>query len=1103
MIRFLFGDHAQSKTSYILEQLRQDAEGGTVSILIVPEQQAVQTEILTLNSLPPSAQLTLEVLNFSRLYNRVCREYGGLCYSYITKPMKHLMMWRAIRQVAPMLKRYGKNAMTDPAFVKTMLSAVGELKTCGVSLEHLDAARENCSDAQASLAERIEDISHIYATYDALVGQTYSDSADDLSKLYDILTEHEFFKGKNVYIDSFTSFTAVEHRIIERIFATAQDVTVSVPLQTPNYSDISTASIERSLTTLKKHANRWGGHTDLTLDGASTDRSSAIEYLSKNLWNMNTNSDSQTPPPSGEDICAYVCDTSYAEAEAVASTILELLRDGARCRDIAVIMRDAEKYRGIIDAALENADIPFFFSEKTDVCALSPIKLILTALRIYRFNWRKSDVIAHIKTGLCDFSLRDADIFEEYINTWNISGARFTDGEWTMNPDGYVDRQSERGKVILATANRIRRELCAPLEEFFVVLGAAENVPDMCRAVYSYIDKIGLEDKLLSLGAREAADGNTKAAEEFRSAYGVILRSLADVAEALRDVSVSVDEFSDVLRAVFEQTEIGTIPTSVDEVTIGSASMLRAADPKYVFVMGLCEGEFPANVDDSGIFSTGDREALSELGVDLGADIGTRSSDELMFVKKAFSAPTKKLYVLTSVSSVKGDSRTPSLPFRRLEALFDDLTPHRYHGGDLSFLCGSPVSAAAHLRSIRNSADRAAVTEAVGEHLPLVRTLSNADTGEERCRVDKELVRRLVGDTITISPSSFEKYVKCPFSYYTGYLLSLREKQYGSFRANNFGSFVHFVLEHMIGFAVPEDESTPAPTHEEILAQTERIVEEYIQKIVPDELMRTKRMAHVYNKLKRLSVLLIENTVKEFADCDFRPAFFELRTDGRDDGPRPLEIPLSGGTRVVLKGIIDRVDIWKKDGKVYVRIVDYKTGSKEFDLEDVSHGLNTQMLLYLFSICANAGGRFRQKCGLGEDESPLPAGIIYLSSALPRVEVKDMEMKDEDVLLLTEAELSRSGVLLNDEDIVHAFSHSESKSFLMGVTRNKSGALVGKALISAEDFSGLYTQIEDTIKDIASRIYEGIADSTPLRYGDKDPCKYCSVKPICRKNNFK
>lgn len=1100
MIKFLFGSNGSGKTSEILEMLKCDAQNGTPSVLIVPEQEAVLAERLTLEKLPPQAQLTLEVLNFSRLYNRVCREYGGLCYSYVTKPIEHLMMWRCLRETAPLLKEYRENASSDPAFVKTMLSTVGELKRCGITQDALEEAASKCADTNGRLASRLADITLIYSAYDALVSAKYSDAADDLSRLCKILEEHDFFKGKNVYIDSFTSYTAVEHKIIERIFATAQNTVVTVPLPTPIYSDISTASIERSLSLLKRSANRWGGHDNITVSGDKRDAHPSLVYLTENLWKLND--EGEGAPPTEGHIVMEICDTAYSEAEAAASHILELMREGARCKDIVIIMRDAEKYRGIIEPALAAADIPYFFSEKTDLCSFAPVKLLLTALRIRQYNWRRNDVISHIKTGLCDFPLRSADLFEEYINTWNISGNRFTDGDWTMNPDGYTERISERGKVILKTANEIRRALCEPLEKLFVLLDASENVPDMCRALYGYVRDIGLEDKLSILARRERNEGNLKTAEELSSAYGIILRALSDIADALSDACLSVDEFATVLKTVFDQTSIGTIPTSVDEVTVGSASLLRASNPRFAFVLGLCEGEFPAAVDDTGIFSYADRSALSELGLELGDDSDTRTSDELLFVKNAFFTPTERLYLFTSTSSVKGDSRTPSLPFRRVLALFDDAVPHNYSGNDLSFLCGSPRSAAAHLRNIPSADKRAAVTDAVAKYLPMVKELSDKPTSVSKCRIDPEMIKELIGDSIYVSPTSLEKYVKCPFSYYAGYMLSLRETKYGSFRANNFGSFVHYVLEHMIRFAVPDEINSVTPSYEEIEKETTKVVESYIKMIAPDEALKTKRMAHLYAKLKKLSLLLIKNTVKEFTDSDFRPAFFELHTNGKDGNPRPLDIPLSNGAHVILKGYIDRVDLWKDGNEVYIRIVDYKTGSKEFSLSDVAHGLNTQMLLYLFSVCKHPGDRLRISAGIENGVSPVPAGIVYLSSALPKTELKDHRATDEEILALTEEKLSRSGILLENERILNAVSHSGSKELLLGISRDKDGKYVGKSLISAESFDTLYGQIEDTLKAIGSRIYEGIADCEPLDYNGTDPCKYCTVKPICRKNDL-
>jgi ATP-dependent helicase/nuclease subunit B len=438
-----------------------------------------------------------------------------------------------------------------------------------------------------------------------------------------------------------------------------------------------------------------------------------------------------------------------------------------------------------------------------------------------------------------------------------------------MNPDGFTDRLTERGAEILKAANKVRREICLPLEEFFIALRASDNIPDMCRATYAFLQKSELEAKLFELARREQTRGDLKSADELASAYSIILKALADIGEALPNTSVTTEEFATILKTVFDKTEVGTIPTSIDEVTIGSASLLRSAQPNHVFVMGLCEGEFPANVDDCGLLSENDRATLSRLGFDLGADKDTRSSDELMFVRNAFSAPTQTLYLLTSAKTLGGDERTPSLPFRRVQSLFD-IKPHRFYGNDLSFLSGSPRSAAAHLRSIEDAPSKLAVKKAVSEHIPAVGELSDASVTLNECRISPELVRSILGDTISISPSSLEKYVKCPFSYYASYMLSLREPKYGSFKANNFGSFVHYVLENMISYAIPS-KGEESPSAEDIEKQTLAVIDSYIKMIAPDSAVNTKRMAHLYKRLYKLSLLLINNITKEFSDSDFRP----------------------------------------------------------------------------------------------------------------------------------------------------------------------------------------------------------------------------------------
>ncbi len=1098
MIKFVFGDKFCQKTEYISELIRKDTANGKHCILIVPEQEAVATERRTLEYLPASAQLTFEVLNFSRLYNRVCREYGGLCYSYINKPIKKVLMWKTLHELVPFLKEYATNAATDSAFADTMLDGISELKASGITTDMLEKAADNCRTSNPSLCSKITDITLIYGTFDAYVNQKYNDSSDDLSRLCDILDEHDFFLGQNVYIDSFSSFTVTEHRVLERIFKGADNVFVSVPLPYPEYSDISTASIQNSFKLLKKNASRYAKCESVILPSVS--EYSAIKYLSDNIWNFDIAKSIDRLPSCQNRIVMEICNDSYAEAEAVASHIIELLRNGARCRDIVIIMRNADKYKGIIEPAFEKAGIPFFMSEKTDICALAPIKFILSAIRIKLYNWRKNDIISHIKTGLCNFPLRSADMFEEYINTWNINGARFRDGIWSMNPDGFSDRISERGKVILKTANDVRDILCSGLEEFFILLDAAENVPDMCRAVYRYIEKADLRESTKALAQKELTYGNKKAAAELAGAYDIILRSLADMGEALENTVCSVEDFFVILKTVFDNTDIGTIPTSVDEVIIGSASLLRTQHPKYAFILGLCEGEFPANVDSSGLFGTADREALFDLDIELGENEELRYSQELMYVKDSFSAPTERLYLLCSTSTLDGSTRTPSLPFKRAQKLFCDLVPHRYFEYDISYLAGTPKSAAAHFKNIPDDADRLAAEDAICEYLPLIRKQKGIPITTNECRISSETARRIIGERVYISPSSLEKYVQCPFSYYASYMLSLREKKYGRFASNQMGSFVHYVMEHIIRFAVPNSNIATIPNEEQIRTEISNIVGQYIKMIVPDDSLNTKRMEHLYKKLTDLSVLIAQSVCRELEDSDFRPAFFELHIDGKNGNPSPAEIPLSNGTSIVLKGYIDRVDLWRDENEVYIRIVDYKTGSMRFSLSDLEYGLNTQMLLYLFSVCTNPGRTFRIMTDLEEDEFPLPAGVVYLSSSITKTPFERFDVTQEQILNNAEQKLVRSGLILDEDKIIRAMSHSVSKDILMGVTE-KDGQFVGKCLMTGNELSELFVKIRSTLTDIGEKIYSGVADCAPNMHGDNDPCKFCIAKPMCRKNN--
>lgn len=1093
MIRFIYGESGYGKTSEIIKCLREDATRGIRSFLLVPEQYVVMSERMVLDSLDASAQLGIEILSFSRLYNRVCREYGGLEYNYITKPAKYLLMWRTLRELSPLLEQYSALA-TDDALGEIMLGAVGEFKANGISPTELERASERL-DKDGGLYGKLRDISLIYSAYNAAVSERFSDSADDISKLADVLKEHDFFDGCNVYVDSFTSFTAAEHKVIERIFSTAERTTVTIPLPRERFESIYTSSISSSERKLIENAKKHGGYTTLVLPENMRAKDKSIAYLSDCLWALESNTPfDSSESADGMGVYLELCSTPYAEAEAAARWARRLMISGVRCRDICIVMRDTEKYRGIIEPALERNEVPFFLSEKSDLCSKSAVKFILSALRIKNYGFRRDDVISHLKCGIYDIPQDSIDLFELYVNTWNINGSRFKGAEWNMNPDGYAEEISERGKRILAAANSVKSVLCEKLLPFFDALDAACDASEMSRAVYEYTLACNMEGALRSVAARYAQRGNAKEAREHAALYGVTLDALALIAETIPDAELNTDEFFSVLRLVFNMTEIGTIPTSVDEVTVGSASMLRANNPRCVLVLGLNEGDFPKTVADTELLSSPERQKLAELGLELSSDADTRASDELMFVKRAFSLPSERLILFCAASDADGKEKQPSLAFTRAKKLISGAKAHTFRESDLDYLSVSPRTAAAYLYSQSAPDKSEAVRRALAESSEAYALLSSAEKPKlttDRCNISEATAKTVFPERMRLSQSRLEKYVRCNFSYYCSYILSLREEKKALFKPSDMGTFVHFVLEELIRETVSEGNGAGELDDERIKALVDAAVARYIEHISPEGEKVSGGLSHLYRRLRNLSLLLVKNITEEFSHSEFTPDLFEYKIGGKDSPTEAPEFVLSNGDRIYMSGIVDRVDILRKDGKIYVRIVDYKTGTKSFSLDDLSLGLNTQMLIYLFAICSAKN-----------DSNTVPAGVLYLSSNIPTLELGDYT-DTQSVLGMAQDAFDRSGLLLGEEEILRSMNDQLSPKFLAGVKKDKKGVLSGKALMSAEGFETLREEIEKTIIDIADKMKSGRADAEPLVHKGASPCDWCEMKPVCRRVEIK
>lgn len=1083
MVHFIYGAAKSGKTAHLLRHIADDASCGRRAYLIVPEQETVAIERRVVSMLEGSAQLSVEVVNFSRLCNLIFRTVGGISYSTATPSVRSLIMWNTIRELSPMLEEYRVGEAYDFSLTEKMISAVTELKAYGVTAARLERVCGKIP-TDSPLHAKLRDVSLIYAAYSASLAESFTDSQDDLSRATPLIQKFSPIHDANVYIDSFSSFTGQELAFICKLAESCRELYITLPLSSPDDTSMHLESVRQTLARLKRMLGRWD---ELCLSAEHSDRDAALEYLGEQIWNF------EAPPLDVPTDCVsiYECETPYSESDTVACAIRRAMQEGVRCSEIAVILRGADSYRGILDVSLERYGIPYFMSEKTDLMTKPLAKFIFSALRIKEGGWRSSDVIGYLKSGFCNVDPFDADIFEDYVSTWNINSSDFFKPSWTMNPDGYSGKISERGFHIIAVANTVKNTLVPPLQNYFSSLDAAENVREMCAATLDFLKYSNITEKVRASCTENLALGNKRAADEDMKLYSLTLNILYDLAQILGEKSLNITEFSAALSLMFSQSEIGTIPTSADEVLVGTAPMLRTGRIKYAIIMGLCEGIFPAPVNDGGIFTDADKELLEQLSVDLSSGTEVKTSEELFYIYRAICAPSERLMLTYSTLSSDGSAQRRSIAVERVRELLPNLRIIKER--ELP-----PVERIWNAESARTVLSRLGDDESA-KALGVFdnSTASSAAAPSRECTVSPDIVDKIFGERISLTQSKLEKYVLCGFDYYCSYVLGLRESKKAVFRLNDIGSFIHSILEGFMREVSHGGKLSLSLTDEEIDKLLDRTVSKYLIDLLGEDYAISNRTRHLFVRLKRLSFMVAQSLLDEFRRSDFYPSYFELGVGTNGSDIRALEFTLKDGTAVVLSGIADRVDTYKRDGNVYIRVVDYKTGSKDFSLDDVKQGLNTQLLIYLFSICRAQNANKREELGCDRGGEILPAGIQYLSTNAPTLSV-DAPCDRNKLEEMIQDKFSRSGLLTDDITVLRAINADLDPRYVSKVKTTAEGGVSGKSLINDEGFNMLFDMLTDTVIRVAQSMRDGKANASPLIRKDRSPCSYCKMRAICR-----
>ena len=1120
MLRLILGEVGSGKTGLLDRMIAGTVAKKIRSYLIVPEQSTVAAERRMAESvesdapgsMPKFAPLVFEATNFTRLADTFFRSEGGLALRYADRTARTLAMWLALRRLTPTLPEPPE---LDPASLDRYLSVVRELSAGSIGPDRLDEASDAIDDDR--LSGRLRDVSRILSTYREILSEHYADTENVLGTLAEKMARSDFFSGTAVFFDSFTGFTEQQYAVIAALLGRA-DVTVTLPLPADHAASLCYKEPEKTIDRLTDLAVRAGVPVDVTqLGGNRRAASEPIRHLTSHLFTADIKAHAREIPSDGS-VRIVEANDPYDAARFVAADILKkTAEEHALYRDFAVLSGDPELYRGILDVDLARNGIPFFFSRKTDLSALEPLKLVTSAYRVVTGDFRRGDVISVVKCGFSGLSEREADELELYSEVWSLSGDAFRDpAPWKMNPEGFTPQEETpemREKRYtyrwLDDVNRAKEIVLPPLRRLARRSGK-QSVPDHCRAIYDFLSELSVPNQLKERARLAAEDGDAERAELYDRFFEVATDALETLSEVLSDEAVSTEEFATLFDLVCRTSDVGRIPSSSDEVVIGSADLLRAGGVRHVYLFGANEGEFPGVVRGSGYFSETDRERLAKVGVEIGGSRELRASRELFGFLRAVSAPSSSVTVVTNgLSSDLVTQRNPSSAVARIRALLpkgcdvirvSDLSPLSLIRSreealfGIGRLSGDPLFPPLEKALACDADARERAEKLVGA---AAQPLSNLDRS-----LSREVARDLFPDRMTLSHSRLDAFHNCPLSYFCDKILGLKTPEEATFGANHVGLYVHAVLEEFFKRPRRDPESMGPKEIHRFVGDFSR---DYLAKVGQGR-ENTPRLAYLFDKLRLSTELLVQHVQEELYEGDFKKSFTELplvpddRPEQLGDNPTALRVTgvgEDGGGTLYIRGTVDRVDVAKIGDDAYLRVVDYKTGKKELDLRDVDKGDSPQLLLYLFALLKNRNPAFEKQLGVPMDRVH-PAAVRYLHAVTEKTKFDAPPASDDDVLEQYEKTITQNGCYLDDDAVFRAMDRTDDHRFSPDpeqLRKNAKRADRKKTVATEEEFRELLEKIEENLRRDVGRMRSGCIPATP----GADACRRCKMAPICRK----
>lgn len=1081
MLQFILGTSGTGKTSLVHNKISELLQSeGQRAMLLVPDQSTFETEKALLERLGAKRAKGVEVYGFSSLCRRVFEQTVGVPKNVIDNGMRAVIMSLALEQLTEklsLLKTCSTKGVTD-----LMLRTLSECKNSRVTTDMLRAAADAVDDETLRL--KLCETAQVYDTFHAVIAQSYIDPLDDLERLENILSENqELFDGYTLFVDSFSGFNASQLAVLRVLLNRCRDSFVTLTLDPQNPDEAVFATSARTYRAVKELAKRdlIDIKVPVKLSELHRFQGDDLRTVARYAYRRQKPEESYAEAP--PHIRAYLATDTYNECEYVAREIKNLiLKQGFLYSDIAVVCHDTEPYRGILDAVLEKYEIPYFMDSHRDIEVMPVIRFVNSVFRMVLDRFEREDVLSLLKTGLCGCSDDAVSDFESYSFIWNINNRAFL-SPFTQNPRGFAEEMSEADARALSSAEHVRQAVIEPVRRFQEAI-KDKTGREIAELLYRLLEEMHVPDILQRLHVSAQTPAEEELATEQTRVWALLMNALDKTVAVIGEMPMTARRFYELLSYQIGAIEFSEIPQTVDSVTVTTAQRVRVSNQRVTFLIGCTEGAFPALPHSAGLFSSYELSVLSLNDVKIGESFAEFTELENFMAYNCMTSASQRLYVSYPAVNLEGerfDASSVVTELCRVLPALTVLTADDFDEREEAMLAARPAFEQYAL-SLAQGKDElrglGAFFAADAQYAPRIEAVRRSIDQFPFELKNPDSAPSLFGEDLHISASQIERFSLCPFSYFCNYGLRISERLRAEINPMEYGTLIHYILEQF--FSRFSKAEYAHMGEEDVKSFVDDTVAAYLGAYFGGEDDKTKAFLFELRVLSQNAALLLCHMIEELSQSDFEVTDCELSISG--DIPE-YTLTLSSGSTVSIRGYVDRVDVMEKNGKKYLRIIDYKTGAKSFKLGDVLSGLNLQMLLYLY--CIRSGGQKRYG-------DIIPAGILYMPATVKPVNAESLDAVD--VKKEINSDLRMNGLILDDEQAILGMDKTDAATYIP--IKTKPDARTAASRASQSEFDRIFRLLDKTVLNMGERLYGGKIEASPVK-GSQDACEYCPYDGVC------